>query len=125
RPGRLHARLNDLRASEQRFEALVQHSSDVVTVVDAEGAVTYQSESILRVFGYDPESVLGTAVGELFEARSAGRLLAALGEVAAERQGVRVLELEVRHKSGRLCHAEMTMTNLLANGSVGGIVLNP
>jgi diguanylate cyclase (GGDEF)-like protein/PAS domain S-box-containing protein len=122
--GRLHARLDDLRASEQRFEALVQHSSDVVTVVDAGGKVTYQSESILRVFGYDAESLVGASLTDILEARSAERLAAALRDVASERKGVRVLELEVRHSSGRLCHAEVTMTNLLANPSVGGIVLN-
>jgi diguanylate cyclase (GGDEF)-like protein/PAS domain S-box-containing protein len=120
----LEARLNDLRASEQRFEALVQHSSDVVTVVDADGTVTYQSESILGVFGYDAESLLGASLADILEARSAERLMAALQDVASERKGVRILELEVRHASGRLCHAEITMTNLLANRSVGGIVLN-
>jgi diguanylate cyclase (GGDEF)-like protein/PAS domain S-box-containing protein len=122
--GRLRARLDDLRASEQRFEALVQHSSDVVTVVDGEGTVTYQSESILRVFGYSAEALLGSPLADIFESRSGERLLAALRDVASERKGVRVLELEVRHASGRLCHAEITMTNLLDNRSVGGIVLN-
>jgi len=122
--GRLEARLHDLRASEQRFEALVQHSSDVVTVVDRDGKVTYQSESIQRVFGYDAEALEGTCLSDIFEARSGERLLAVLAEVAAERQGVRVIEFEVRHASGRLCHAEVTMTNLLANSSVGGVVLN-
>src|SRR5579859_383279 len=122
--GRLEARLNDLRASEQRFEALVQHSSDVVAVVDPDGTVTYQSESIQRVFGYNAEALEGTCLADIFESRSAERLLAALAELAEERQGVRVLEIEVRHASGRLCHAEVTMTNLLANESVGGVVLN-
>jgi len=121
---RLKARLDDLHKSEQRFEALVQHSSDVVTLVDAHGTVTYQSESIQRVFGYSPEEIHGTCLADIFESRSAERLLEALAEVAAERQGVRVLEFEVRHASGRLCHAEVTMTNLLANESVGGVVLN-
>ena len=122
--GRLEARLHELRASEQRFEALAQHSSDVVTVVDPDGTVTYQSESMERLFGYSAEAIHGTCLGDILEPRSAERVLAALRDVAAERQGVRVLELEVKHASGRLCHAEMTMTNLLANPSVGGIVLN-
>jgi diguanylate cyclase (GGDEF)-like protein/PAS domain S-box-containing protein len=122
--GRLQARLHELRASKQRFEALVQHSSDVVTVVDPDGTVTYQSESIQRVFGYGAEAIQGTCVGDILEPRSAERVLAALGEVATERHGVRVVELEVKHASGRLCHAEMTITNLLANPSVSGIVLN-
>jgi diguanylate cyclase (GGDEF)-like protein/PAS domain S-box-containing protein len=122
--GRLEGRLHDLRASEQRFEALVQHSSDVVSVVDPDGIVTYQSESIQGVFGYGGEDLQGTCLADILEQRSGERFLHAVAEVASEKQGVRVLELEVRHSSGRLCHAEMTMTNLLANPSVGGIVLN-
>ncbi len=121
---RLEARLHDLHRSEQRFEALVQHSSDVVTVVDADGLVTYQSESVLRVFGYSAEELTGTCLADVLEPRSGERLLHALADVASERQGVRVLEIEVKHATGRLCHAEMTMTNLLENPSVGGVVLN-
>ena len=52
----LEARLTDLGASERRFQGLVRHSSDVVTVLDADGTVQYQSESMQRVFGHSPES---------------------------------------------------------------------
>ena len=37
---------------------------------------------------------------------------------------MRVLELPVRHRDGHVCQAEMTITNLLDNPSVGGLVLN-
>src|SRR4051794_14046610 len=46
--GDLEAHVVDVRASEQRFEALVQQSSDVVTVIDANGVVIYQSKSVAR-----------------------------------------------------------------------------
>ena len=121
---RLEERLRDLHVSEQRFEALVQHSSDVVTVVSPDGTVTYQSESIAPVLGYSADSVAGTSLADLLESASAARFTAALAEVADREQGVRVLELDLRHADGRLCHVEMTLTNLLANPSVGGIVLN-
>ena len=38
-------------AQEARFRSLVQHSSDVVLVVDSEGRVTYVSPSAARIFG--------------------------------------------------------------------------
>jgi PAS domain-containing protein len=34
------------RQSEARFRSLVAHSSDLITVLDAHGTVTYQSPSI-------------------------------------------------------------------------------
>ena len=120
----LNARLEDLRASEQRFEALVQHSSDVVTVVDAEGIVEYQSESGQRVFGYPGESLVGRPIAELLEAGSAKRLLEAIAETAPQPYATRVVDVALRHATGRICHAEMTVTNLLENANVGGFVLN-
>jgi diguanylate cyclase (GGDEF)-like protein/PAS domain S-box-containing protein len=121
---RLEEQLRELRGSEQRFEALVQHSSDVVTLVDSNGCVLYQSESVMRVFGHAAESLVGRSVVEMMTEASAGLFMRALDDLRSEEASTRVLELEVRHASGRLCHAEMTMTNLLANRSVGGIVLN-
>ena len=56
---RVEARTAELHASRQRFAALVQHSSDVVTVVDGDGVIIYQSESCLRVLGRTAESMTG------------------------------------------------------------------
>jgi EAL domain-containing protein (putative c-di-GMP-specific phosphodiesterase class I)/PAS domain-containing protein len=46
------------RASEERFRSLVQNSSDVISIVDADGGVRYHSESVRRVLGYDPADLL-------------------------------------------------------------------
>ena len=42
------------RESEARFSSLVARSSDLITVVSADGTVLYQSPSIERVLGYPP-----------------------------------------------------------------------
>ena len=39
---RLVERTTELRASEQRFQALVQHSSEVVTLIGAGGKIDYE-----------------------------------------------------------------------------------
>jgi PAS domain-containing protein len=71
---RVAARTAELRASEQRFQALVQHSSDVVTVVDPAATVLYQSESVNRVFGYTAEELTGRPLTRLLEVEAATRL---------------------------------------------------
>jgi PAS domain-containing protein len=43
-----------------RFEVLVEHSSDLITIVDAAGLVTYASPSVARLLGGSTEDYLGT-----------------------------------------------------------------
>ena len=50
---RVEKRTAELDTSRQRFAALVQQSSDVVTVVDRHGIIAYQSESSWRVLVTD------------------------------------------------------------------------
>jgi diguanylate cyclase (GGDEF)-like protein/PAS domain S-box-containing protein len=124
----LEARVADrtakLFASEQRFHALVQHSSDVVTVVSTEAEVLYQSESVQRVFGYQAHWLSGRRLTNLIDRESAARLAEALRSVAGRPYATTVLELTVRHRDRRERQAEMTITNLLGDSSVGGLVLN-
>jgi diguanylate cyclase (GGDEF)-like protein/PAS domain S-box-containing protein len=124
----LEARVADrtakLFASEQRFHALVQHSSDVVTVVSTEAEVLYQSESVQRVFGYPAHWLSGRRLTNLLDRESAVRLAEALRSVAGRPYATTVLELTVRHRDRRERQAEMTITNLLGDPSVGGLVLN-
>jgi diguanylate cyclase (GGDEF)-like protein/PAS domain S-box-containing protein len=121
---RVSARTAELRDSEQRFHALVQHSSDVVTVVDTDATVTYQSESITRVFGHQPAELTGTRLTALLDQKDAARLRRALLALASEPYGTTVLELDMRDAEGRVRNAEMTVTNLLDDPSVHGLVLN-
>ena len=62
---RVQERTAELDRSEQRFRSLVQSSSDVVTVINGDGAITYQSPSIGRVFGHDSEGLLDTSYFDL------------------------------------------------------------
>jgi len=121
---RVASRTADLFASEQRFHALVQHSSDVVTVVSPEADVLYQSESAHRVFGYPAHVLTGRRLTKLIDPESGVRLAQALRQVSGRPYATTVLELPVRHRDGRRRQAEMTITNLLSDPSVAGLVLN-
>jgi diguanylate cyclase (GGDEF)-like protein/PAS domain S-box-containing protein len=121
---RVVERTAELRASEQRFQALVQHSSEVVILVDADARVEYVSESMTRLFGYSEAHLLGRRLTQLMDDETGIRLREGLAEVAERPYGVLELELALRHRDGHPCTAQITITNLLDNPSVGGLVLN-
>ena len=121
---RVIERTTELRASEQRFQALVQHSSEVVILVGSNANVEYVSESMTRVFGYSEAHLLGRPLTQILDPEAQSRLVEALASVAQRAYGVLELELPVRHHAGHDCTAQFTITNLLDNPSVGGLVLN-
>jgi diguanylate cyclase (GGDEF)-like protein/PAS domain S-box-containing protein len=113
------------RRSEARFGSLVQHSSDLITVLGPQGEIAYQSPSIERVLGYTPEQVGGRRFEELVEAGDRERLarLVASG-VADDADHVQAIECVLIHRDGGTRQFEILITNLLDDEHVGGIVLN-
>ena len=113
-----------LRRSEARFASLVQHSSDLITVVGSDAMIAYQSPSSERVLGYRPDE-LSARVRSARRPEDADRLLRVLADGAAyARRGDEVIECTLRHRDGGLRQFEILHTNLLDDEDVRGIVLN-
>jgi PAS domain S-box-containing protein len=112
-----------LRASEQRFRALVERGSDVITILDADGTIRYESPPIEPVLGYRPEEVLGSDVSAFVHPDDVARVRSTLLDAVARGGGV-TLECRCRRKDGSWCDVQAVVTNLLEDPSVHGIVLN-
>ena len=121
--GRLLAE-HALRQNEARFRSLVQHSSDVIIVIRADGTVRFVSPSATRVFGYDPSGMMRRTVSELLHPDDRERA-AAFFRTAAQTPGVTgPVEWRFSQPDGSWLHAEILATNLLHDATVKGVVLN-
>jgi len=49
----------------ERYEAIVENTTDLVTLIDENGTILYQSPSAERILGYDPEEAAGYNVFDL------------------------------------------------------------
>jgi diguanylate cyclase (GGDEF)-like protein/PAS domain S-box-containing protein len=120
---RVADRTAQLLSSQQRFEALVQHSSDVVTILDETATTLYQSESATRVFGFSTDSIGRSFLDHLVPA-DRDRFARTLSEAARAPLQAITIDARIRHDSGATCYVETTVTNLLDVPSVRGLVLN-
>ena len=113
------------RRSEARLSALITNSSDVICIIGEDTLVHYISPSVQRTFGYDPASLAGRPVAELVHREELQRLQALLATIAALEPGERsTAEFRVRHGNKRWRDVEVLGTNLLADETIAGIVLN-
>lgn len=113
------------RESEERFGSLVQHSSDLVTVADEDGLITYQSPSVQRMLGYGRQQLIGQELVELVHPDDRQAVIHVLGEAMHARpdQPAR-MHYRWRHYNGGWRDVETTLTNLVDDPTVGGVVLN-
>src|SRR5207253_25947 len=108
--------------SEARFSSLVQNATDVITVIKPDATVVYQSPSVERVLGYLAEDLVGTKISSLVHPDDRQRMLGA--QALDEAHQTHAVEFRVRHADGSWRNFETTVTNLLHDPNVEGLVLN-
>ncbi|MDP9438088.1 MAG: PAS domain S-box protein, partial [Actinomycetota bacterium] len=115
-----------LRRTEERFRSLVQNSSDVITVIAPDGTILYQTPSMKRILGHEPEDRVGKNVFEnpLIHPDDAARQRDLIDRTVRDPSLNPVFEAQLRHGDGSWRWVEGVVTNLLSDPNVGGIVLN-
>jgi len=112
-----------LRYSEERFRSLVQHSTDMVTVIDPSGVVRYQSPSAERLLGVRSVELVGRSWRSMLHPDDAAQATEVLEASAERRPMPGPIEWRVQRDGGWL-HLETAITDLVSEPSVRGIVLN-
>ena len=120
---RVLERTEALHLQERRFRSLAQNSSDLLMVIDPDGAVSYQSSAVQRVLGFDEVELLGRSINEIVHPEDFSAFLAALSLSPPPPAPPGVFEVRLAHCDGRWVMAEVTITNLLGDAVVGGILL--
>lgn len=113
-----------LRRSEERYRALTQNSSDIVTLLSATGTIRYQSPAIKRILGYRPEETVGGNAFNYVHPDDLGRVQKAFAEGLIDPDRLPSVEYRFRHKDGRWVWLESVGANLLDEPGVGEYVVN-
>ena len=111
------------RRGEARFRSLVQNSSDVITVVDADSTVRYESPSTAAVLGFGVDELIGSRLLELVHPADVSRALALFDVEKLSAAGTAPVELRARRADGAWIDVEAVGDNLLGDPNVGGIVV--
>jgi len=121
---RLAAAQQAVRDTQARFRALVQHSSDVVTVLDAGGLVVYSSPATATVLELPRGQSLTGPFWPVVHPDDRLGLQQRIGALRSAPGSTQRLDFRVRTGSGVYRYLEASVTNLLDDPRVGGIVLN-
>ncbi len=113
-----------LKHSETYYRALIEKASDLISILDADGKMRYQSPSSKRILGYEPEELIGSINFEFMHPDDLEKAHQAFDEITRHSDRIVEVELRFRHQQGHWRHFACTLTNLLDNVAIKGIVSN-
>lgn len=112
-----------LSLSEERFRSLIEHASDVSTILNADSTIRYISPSLQRVLGYAPETLIGQTFPTLLHPEDVEKLNTPLSVLLQEPGGTRSFECRWRAYDGSWRSMDSIAQNLLGDTTVTGIIV--
>jgi PAS domain S-box-containing protein len=116
--------LKALGESERRFRSLIQNASDIVTILEVDGTVRYESPSIERVLGYSSEELVGKNAFEYVHGDDLEPTLRTLTKVLEIPGATGRVEFRFRHKDGSWRWLESVGSDRRHDPAVRGVVIN-
>jgi PAS domain S-box-containing protein len=110
------------------FQSLIENIVDVITIIDEEGVIRYESPSITGMLGYAQAELIGEDVFSFVHKDDVPAVRDLFQELKADleagiRGGGRAIEVRIKHRDGTWRTLE-SMVNILDVPGVRGFVIN-
>jgi diguanylate cyclase (GGDEF)-like protein/PAS domain S-box-containing protein len=109
------------RRNRARFEAMVEHGSDLLLVTFRSGADTYVCPALEHLLGYPPDSSAAKNIAEILDPEERPKV-AVLLEQALTTGRAGPSDCRVRHADGSWRTMEVTLVDLTDVAEVGGVL---
>lgn len=113
-----------LRRSEAYFRSLIEHSSDIVIILDATGYIRYGSPSLSTILGYSLYEFWQYSLLKFVHPGDLATVKEAIDHTAQTPGIGQPFELRFQHQNGSWLIMEAVSNNMLHDTAVEGIILN-
>lgn len=114
-----------LKESEERLRTiLLQYASDMITILEPNGDIRYQSPAVTDILGYRPEELVGESFYDYVHPEDVGRVMGEFAKFSNTTGAGPSMEIRVRHADGSWRYIEGIGNNLQGDPGVRGMVVN-
>jgi diguanylate cyclase (GGDEF)-like protein/PAS domain S-box-containing protein len=114
----------EIKKREAYFRSLIEKSSDMITILDADGIIRYESPSAKRILGYEPSEIIGRNVFDLTHPDELTAIKTSFERAITGRGNPLPSVHRFLHKDGSWRYLELVDQNLLEDEAVKGLVVN-
>ena len=110
--------------TEAKVSALTQNSTDIISLLDAQGRLLYNSPATERINGFKPEELVGVNTFDFIHPDDQPTVTKVFRSVLATPGSVHTVQYRYRTRAGGWLWMEAVACNQLENPAVRGIVAN-
>ncbi len=110
-------------ASQARFRAVIEHATDIIGLIDANGRILYLSPSVEHITGYSPEDLLEKSLFEHVHSDDQAVLRTGLQQGVEDPTMMLTAEVRWRHKNGSWRYLSYRGRSLLNHPGIESILI--
>lgn len=114
----------NLTRNEAKLRAMMQHSSDIVNILDFDTTIQYCSPALFKPLGYMPEDVIGKKFVQFIHPDDLPIFQAFLSQSVDNLSVSIPIVMRYLHINGDWVYLESVCCNLLQDANVQGLVIN-
>jgi PAS domain S-box-containing protein len=122
------ARLRDAEAElfrrEKYFRTLTENALDILSILDRNGVITYQSPSVKRMLGYESQEMIGQSIFNHVHPDDLPKAQESFQTGLGRPEETVTVQFRYQHKDGSWRHLESIGQNRLADPEISGVVVN-
>lgn len=116
--------VKDQSRAEAKYRHYIENALDIVTVIDKNGLIKYESPSAEKILGYQPSELIGKNVFDFLHPDEREYLYNIFKEKISEHNSFAIIEIRFLKRNGTWANLSVSGRNLLHDEIVNGIVLN-
>ncbi|MBX0287040.1 PAS domain S-box protein [Haloarcula salinisoli] len=113
-------RTAQIETEKRRFEGIAENSFDVLYRIDTDGELTYVSQAVERVLGYEPDELVGDNFATLVSDGTTPSALSAFTRLL-DGETVQGLEIAFTHRDGHQVSMEVNATPITDDDAVTAV----
>lgn len=120
----LEGKMEEAKHANERLHLMLEHASEVISIYNSEGNLTYVSPSVIRIFGYTVEEMIAGKDLERMGKNDAARLAKIFENLKENPGAMDSLEYSFIRKNGERIRLRTTVRNMLLDTAIKGFLLN-
>jgi diguanylate cyclase (GGDEF)-like protein/PAS domain S-box-containing protein len=114
----------ELREKERYYSALIEKSSDIITIIDDKGAIRFMSQSVKKLSDHDPSDFAGQNLYTFVHEEDVTQLREVIHSVLDNPGDTPILDFRCSFYTAQYRRMEACITNLLHDPAVRGIIIH-
>jgi len=120
----LEANILKVENAQKRLYSLLENASEIISIYDENMVITYESPSVTKILGYNPEEMMGGKDMDRLTRKGENAMRQLFKQIIANPSEPVTIQYTYMKKNGQKIFLETTGRNLLNDTAIRGVILN-